>query len=88
MATHGAVVVEVVELVLRLHTLVIGPRPLAPADVVLPQVAHTATGIDEAELRQRAEEARGPAAAAAVLTALEAALGATAADETQLRAGR
>ena len=42
--------VEVVELVLRLRALVIGARPLMPADVVLPQLAHTATGIDEAEL--------------------------------------
>ena len=77
-------VVEVVELVLRLRALVIGARPLTPADVVLPQVAHTASGIDEAELRARAEGARD--AAAAAVTALEAALGATTADEAQLRA--
>ena len=48
-------VVEVVELILRLRALVIGARPLTPPDVVLPQVAHTASGIDEAELRTRAE---------------------------------
>ena len=67
-------VVEVVELILRLRALVIGARPLTPPDVVVPQVAHTASGIDEAELRARAEGARD--AAAAAVTALEAALGA------------
>ena len=58
-------VVEVVELVLRLRAA--GDRCVsahAGLDVVLPQVAHTATGIDEAELRVRADGACDAAAAA------------------------